>query len=245
MRPLLLLSLALLLLHAAAADSVHVRVHHTRHGDHDHAPQATPTPSPAKTMAMANTTMTNMTMTTTTMSNGTVRNPTAAVKFTKCPDLRTLTDGCADTKSDGEQLTCVVGGQWSEVAPIAADDLEDLEDGAADMQSTCTKAFSVTWIMDAKEHPTDADASGLRIQAVDSFQRNWTSLYGLSGLSIDAVWAVLMCACCVSVDSDLSNNLLTGFNVSAAIFENRAISDSVWVASESLLTRQVPCFLIS
>lgn len=186
MRPLFLIPLALLLLLlTAAADSAHVRVHHTRHGDHDHAPQATPTPAPAGNMTMANNTMTNMSMTTTTTtSNGIVRNPTAAVKFAKCPDLRTLTDGCTDMKSDSEQLTCVVGGKRSEVTPIAADDLED---GAADAQFTCTNAFSVTWITDAEEHPTDADASGLRIQAVDSFQRNWTSLYGLSGLSINTV----------------------------------------------------------
>lgn len=55
---------------------------------------------------------------------------------------------------------------------------------------------------------------------------------------------MLTCACCVSVDSDLSNNLLTGFNVSAAVFEDRAISDSVWVALENLLRRQMPCLPI-
>lgn len=170
----LLMHLTLLLLLTAAAESAHVRIRHShdRHAnhDHDHSPQATPAAA-----AMATTTNTTTNSTAMSSPSGVSRRATAAVKFASCPERRTLTDGCVNATS--EELTCVTGGQWHEVAALSLVGLKGAAN--ANKTNTCTNAFFVKWIKDPKEEPTSADASGLRIQTVDSFQRTWTALYAV------------------------------------------------------------------
>lgn len=102
----------------------------------------------------------------------------------ECPEVRTMTHSCFS--SEAINCTCVVGGTTKQLRSA-----NELANASLEAQGRlCSNAFyAESWVPDFEESgPYGANAMGLRIESVRSFDPEWETVYV-------GVWYFSLCMC--------------------------------------------------